>query len=157
MKIRLRSTGDVRDCSNDIGEMMIADGRADALTPKEVIRHNIGVIPPHFLNWSASVGDELADGAYFGAFAPILRFRCQECGQITIYRPTDKPAALSTFHWGHQACPEDVARMYLNLFAAWVKRSDRRMKSSAQLALQSAFKDEDKSLALLRAGGAVAI
>ena len=157
MKIRLKATGDVRDVSNDVGEMMSSADLADILTPVEANNFAMSVKPIHFLNWGAAQGDELADGAYLGAFAPILRWRCQECGQITYYRPTDKPAALSIFHFGHQECPKDVAKAYLNFFAAWVKRSDKRMKDSRQLMLESAFKDEDNRLARLKAGGVVTL
>ena len=156
MKIRLKATGNVRDCSQDVGDTMVASGLAVALNAKESAAHCMSVKPPHFLNWSTAESD-ISDGGYAGCFAPILRWRCQECSQITIYRPVSKPAALSTFHWGHQECPEDVAKTYLNLFAAWVKRLDRRMKSPAQLALESAFKDEDRRLESLKSGAAVAI
>lgn len=122
MKIKMHANGNVRDCSPDVAEALIDAGLAVALTPKEVVAHNIGSVPHHELNWSA-VDGEYVDGQQY---APALRHRCTTCQLITYAHPRNKPAEPKVFHFEMHHCPKEVYETYLRLFDAWKSRDPRR-------------------------------
>ena len=137
MKIKLFSTGDIRDVSPDVGDMMVSAGLAVALTPKEANDHTIrsSRVPYHELNWSAREGDYV-DGGY--QYAPALVWRCQTCAQLTFNHPMEKPASDNVFHFEKQICPPEVYSAYVKLFEAWNKKGPRRLKGSYERALDAA-------------------
>lgn len=136
MKIKLFSTGDVRDVAPDVGEMMVQAGLAEALTPKEVNEHSIRAgVPFHSLNWFARDG-EVVDGGY--QYAPALVWRCQTCAQLTFNHPEKAPAANSVFHFEKHTCPDDVYRAYLKLFEAWSKKGGRKLKGIYERVIENA-------------------
>ena len=138
MKIKLHSTGDVRDVSADVGDMMVSAGLAVALTPKEANDHTIrsGGVPFHSLKWSARDG-EVVSGGY--QYAPALVWRCQTCAQITFNHPEKEPASDNVFHFEKQTCPAEVYAAYVKLFEAWSRKGSRRLKSTYARALDAAI------------------
>jgi hypothetical protein len=120
----LHSTQDVRDVSNDVGEMMSSAGLADILTPVEVNALAMRSIPYHSFNWTAREGDY--DDGY--QYAPALVWRCQTCEAVCYAHPMDKPAAQTTFHFEKQICPDDVYATYLKFFEAWQAKGKRKLK-----------------------------
>lgn len=134
MQIRLRSTGAIRNCSNDVGETMIAGGFADPLTPKEINALTTAAgVPYHEFHWSTSDGD-WDDGCQY---APNLVWRCQTCAAISVYRPWKEPAADNVFHFEKQVCPEHIYMAYLKLFEAWSKKGSRRLKEPYERVLEA--------------------
>lgn len=124
MKIRLKQSGDVRDCSSDIGDMMVAAGFADPLTEQEANNYTIRSSgnPYHSFTWHARDG-EYVDGKQY---APALVWRCDTCQALTYAHPMDKPANQTVFHFQKQTCPDELYQAYLKLFDAWKVKDNRR-------------------------------
>ena len=151
--------GNVRDCSAEMGETLIAAGLAREITPRDEANAAMSVHPPHFVNWHAIDS---------GSFVPALVYRCSTCAKMEYQYPRDGkvkfrvPCGLTKNEKGvyvcdwHE-CPREVVQAYVRLFDRWKNGKTEDISNPEYQERLDSMIRRDPRLAYLKAGAAVTL